>query len=118
MKYVLALLVCVASAQSLMAKEESKTFEQPTGVVYEAALEVAKQDGVVIYSDKDHLTLTFKSGGYWNKGFEVAVQIEKADDNKSRVTLRVQKTYFGAGWGAAKRITRDFFRDLESKLKK
>ncbi len=103
---------------SVAAKDETRTFDKPANQVFEAALNVAKEQDVVIYSDKDHLTLTFKSGGYWNKGFEVAVQVEKVEPVKTRVTLKAQKTYFGAGWGAAARIEKKFFDGLEEELEK
>jgi hypothetical protein len=113
--YVLALLVpSVASA-----KDESQRFDKPAALVYEAAIDVVtEKGGVIIYSDKTRLLLTFKSAGYWNKGFEVSVKVERIGEgqNESQVTLRTQKTYFGAGWGAADRINKQFYQQLREKL--
>jgi hypothetical protein len=118
MKQVAALLLLLSLPVIAQAKEETRSYNKPPAQVYEAALTVAKENGVVIYSDKEHLSLTFKSGGYWDKGFEVSVRIQGENADKSSVTVKTQKTYFGTGLGAAKRITRNFFAALDDKLGK
>jgi hypothetical protein len=101
------------------AKDQSERFDKPAALVYEAAVNVAAvKGGVIIFSDKEHLLLTFKSAGYWNKGFELSVKVERIGENQSQVTLRSQKTYFGAGWGAADRINNEFYKQLREELAK
>ena len=116
MRQLAALLLLLSLPAIAKAKEETRTYNKPPTQVYEAALAVAKENGVVMYSDKEHQSLTFKSGGYWDKGFEVGVKIQSEDADKCSVTVKAQKTYFGEGWGAAKRVTRNFFTALTNKL--
>lgn len=97
--------------------DDTRVFNKPGSAVYEAAFKVAQDQGTVIYSDKDHLTITFKSGGYVNKGFEVQVQVEESVSGSSRIFVKPQKTYFGAGWGAAGRISKQFFEALDKALR-
>jgi hypothetical protein len=114
---VCALVLLVPSVAS--AKDESQRFDRPAAQVYEAAIDVVTdKGGVIIFSDKERFLLTFKSAGYWNKGFEVSVKVERIGEgqSQSQVTLRTQKTYFGAGWGAADRINKQFFQQLREKL--
>ena len=116
---VLVYLLALLAPSVASAKDESQRFDRPAVVVYEAAIDVVtEKGGVIIYSDKDHLLLTFKSAGYWNKGFDVSVKVERIGESQSQsqVTLRTQKTYFGAGWGAADRINRQFYQQLREKL--
>lgn len=116
---VLVLVLALLSPSVASAKDETQRFDKPAALVYEAAVDVVtEKGGVIIFSDKEHLLLTFKSAGYWNKGFEVSVKVERIGENQSQVTLRSQKTYFGAGWGAADRIHKQFYQQLREKLAK
>lgn len=116
-RFTAALTLTLAIAASAFAKDEMRPFNRRAAQVFDTAVTLASQQGAIIFSDKEHRIVTFKSGGYWNKGFEVQVQVEEAGDSKSLVTVKSQKTYFGAGWGAAARITKDFFTDLDKALK-
>jgi hypothetical protein len=102
---------------SASASEDTRTFHKPAAAVFEAAFKVAQDQGTVLYSDKDHFTITFKSGGYWNKGFEVQIKIEESGSGSARVLVKPQKDYFGAGWGASNRISKMFFEDLDKALR-
>jgi len=44
--------------------------------------------------------------------------VERIGENQSQVTLRSQKTYFGAGLGAAERINNEFYKQLQEELAK
>lgn len=115
-KGILALVILTTTVP-LAAKEQSRTFDEPPAVVFKAALYVANQQGVITHSDKDNLQLTFKSGGYWNKGFDIQVLIERDGSSGSRVLVKPEKEYWGLGWGAAKRINGKFFEGLEQELR-
>ena len=117
MKSVALMLFAALLVPVVFAKEEMKPFEKPADRVYQAVVTVAAKQGAIIYSDKETRILTFKSGGYCNKRFEVQAVIEAAGESKSLVTVKTDKTYIGAGWGAASRITKDFFADLDKALK-
>src|SRR5580693_5041247 len=116
---LLIFLLTLLAPSTALAKNDSQRFEKPAAVVYEAALNVAAdKGGVIIFSDKEHLLLSFKSAGYWNKGFEVSVKVDRIGESQSGVVLRSQKTYFGAGWGAADRIQKQFYQLLRDELAK
>lgn len=101
----------------MFAKDETRVVDRSPEQVFGAAIKVASEHGAIVFLDKENKILTFKSAGYWNKGFEVQVKVEEAGSAKSLVTVLAQKTYFGTGWGAAARITRDFFSELDKVLK-
>jgi hypothetical protein len=102
---------------SASASQDTRIFHKPVAAVFEAALKVAQDQGTVLYSDKDHFTITFKSGGYWNSRFDVQIKVEESGSGSSRVLVKPQKDYFGAGWGAANRINKMFFEDLDKALR-
>jgi hypothetical protein len=69
-----------------------------------------------VRSDTDKGTMEMDSGISLSKNaFRIVVNIEKVDDNRTRVKVSTQKKRF-LSWGSGDRLANDFFKAVDEQL--
>jgi hypothetical protein len=106
---------------SASAKPKKKTFDNASGIVFQAALRTARERHVVTFVDEKNLMLTFETGtSALSYGFVANASVEAETDDKSTLIINVQHKNSGKNssfsFNAGERMTDKFYEQVAEEL--
>lgn len=113
-----ALVMIFALPLPAFAKPKKKTYNNAAQDVFNAALRTARERQVVTFVDEKNLLFTFDTGETMMcDGFVANASVEPVGNNKSTLTINVQKKEnCGLAWGAGDRMAVKFFEQVTEEL--